>query len=189
MGFIFAGCEQPTFTDRFNDFLPPAVPERIGFTYNADGEIELRWTENNEPDFKFYIIQKSVSDSSNFFILATTRSTYFFDDSLDYATTYFYRVLAVDNWGDTSKPTAIASATPKNIYRPARPYDVNVFAYNDANGMGTQISWRFFQESDIKLFQIHRSLNPGFTPDSSSLISTTAASPFQTYPKRLTIML
>jgi gliding motility-associated-like protein len=107
---------------------PPATP--TGLTAVAGVEkVDLSWTELTEIekgiDFDYYKIYRSSISPSILFAIDTTTSTIYSDTGLQYNTTYYYAISAVDQpplvlesplseivtvwvvWGDTTPPAAI----------------------------------------------------------------------------------
>jgi len=107
---------------------PPATP--TGLTAIAGvGKVDLSWTELTESekglDFDYYRIYRSSVSPSILFAIDTTTSTIYSDTGLQYNTTYYYAISAVDQpplvlesplseivtvWvvlGDTTPPAAI----------------------------------------------------------------------------------
>lgn len=64
----------------------------------------LIWQNNRESDLAFYKIYRST-DSVNFSFIAQTYENIFADKELDYDTTYYYYITAVDNSGNESEPS------------------------------------------------------------------------------------
>ncbi|MCC6549305.1 MAG: hypothetical protein IT279_04470, partial [Ignavibacteriaceae bacterium] len=52
----FSGCERLPVSPPGSDTFPPAVPSGLQVSYEADGEVELVWENNYEPDLKAYSI-------------------------------------------------------------------------------------------------------------------------------------
>ncbi len=81
----------------FND-LPPATPN--GLTISdplTGGQLNLTWTLNTEPDFKYYKIYRSNDDNLQKAVIISTATTNQYNDtSLINNTTYYYWLRAFD---------------------------------------------------------------------------------------------
>ena len=169
---FFYGCERPTNISNADDGIPPAVPSGVEVYFAGDGEIILDWVNNSEPDFKGYNIYRS-NDDSIFSKIFFTLNNYFYDDTLDYDTIYFYRITALDIWGKESAPSQTVSAQPINLTKPSIPRSITISARDWEDKLSVYLSWRANVESDIKQYNIYKSTGDGFIPDSISLIGST----------------
>ncbi len=166
--FLFQGCDKLDDLQPYDDLLPPGIPDNLFVSFAADGEINIRWMENAEPDFYQYIIYRGVNDSVNLYELSRTFRTSFFDDSLSYDSTYYYALAAVDNRGKISNKTRFVSAKPVNYYTPVTPRQLSVAAsYTEGRRVFT-ISWDSNNESDVREYRVYRSDAVNFTPDTTS---------------------
>src|SRR6185369_13361748 len=75
-------------------------------------QIDLKWTDNSF-DEQGFRIERSL-DGSNFAEIATVNAnvTMFSDTGLTPNTTYFYRVLAFNNFGNSDPSNVAADTTP-----------------------------------------------------------------------------
>ncbi|OJV74951.1 MAG: hypothetical protein BGO45_03645 [Microbacterium sp. 71-36] len=95
------------------DIYPPATPTGLTATPDSTG-IRLTWTANTEPDLAGYRLYRANGTSSTWvqvqdaMILGTT----LFDAGLDPATTYRYRVRAVDTSANLSPTSTVISQAP-----------------------------------------------------------------------------
>ena len=88
------------------DNLAPAVPSNI----IADGfedRVELAWDDNEDNDFKYYAIYRSLDsefdpDTMNTFTYSTIDGS-FNDDNVEIGNTYYYKIVAVDFSGNQSE--------------------------------------------------------------------------------------
>lgn len=166
---FLSGCERSTNVNLEDDGFPPAVPSGLNVYAAYDGEIGIEWNKNSDADLKGYNIFRK-SDSSDFQKIAFTTNIFFVDDSLDYNTTYFYQITAVDNFGRESTPSNIVSAIPVNIYKPLTPNSLSVNARNWENDISIYLNWNKNFETDIAGYNIYRDTNSTFKADSTSLI-------------------
>ncbi|MBA7631070.1 hypothetical protein ES703_38597 [subsurface metagenome] len=97
------------------DNTPPAVPTSLMATALSASHIALDWASNTEADFDHYSVYRSTTSGftpgTGTFVDNTTVSNYL-DKGLTEGTTYYYKVTAVDLFGNESDPSAQASATP-----------------------------------------------------------------------------
>jgi fibronectin type 3 domain-containing protein len=149
--------------------IPPAVPTGLRVFYASDGEIVIEWRGNSEPDVKGYNIYRRT-DSTESVQVAYVKDDFFFDDSLSYDTTYYYKITAVNLWDRESDFSAEISAKPENRYNPLRPIGLRINARNWEGEVSVFLNWLKGEESDIEGYNIYRDIVPGFTPDNSNLI-------------------
>ncbi|SDL99274.1 fibronectin type 3 domain-containing protein [Geodermatophilus siccatus] len=104
------------------DLTPPAVP--AGFTaVRGDGQVDLSWTANGEPDLAGYVLLRDGVQ------IATPAGPTYTDPGLVNDRTYGYALVAVDTHGNRSGP-ATASATPTDLTPPPAPTGVTATAGN-----------------------------------------------------------
>ena len=96
----------------------PAAPTALQATPQA-GSIRLDWTAPADNDIAQYIVQRSADGVEWYTIHNSVPTTAYIDNTADPATTYYYRVRAVDNFLNRSEPsesiTAQTAATPDCI--------------------------------------------------------------------------
>ncbi len=165
---LIPGCERNTPTEPGGDGIPPAVPTKVKVYSAYDGEIVIIWHANAEIDLKGYKIYRST-DSTHFNFLDFSDQNYYLDDSLNYDEKYFYRVSAVDIENRESNLSSVVSGIPKNIYPPFPPRFLQINARNWIGEKSIYLTWDPGYETDIAGFNIYRSTEPGFIPDSSNL--------------------
>jgi hypothetical protein len=164
-------CERPAET--INDpGIPPVVPTGVRVYYASDGEITIEWQSNAETDVTGYNIYRRT-DSTESLKIAYSTDNYYFDDSLDYNTTYFYKITSVSIWNRESEFSDEVSATPINRYKPQKPLGLQINARNWEGGISIFITWLNSYESDVTGYNVYRSNSSGFTSDSSNFIAFT----------------
>ena len=168
---LYNGCERPTETAD-DPIIPPAVPTRLYVYYASDGEITIDWQSSGEGDVKGYYIYRRTDSTESEKIDYTTDS-YYFDDSLDYNVTYYYKITSVNIWDSESAFTGEVSATPINRYNPLKPLRLQINARNWERNISIYLDWTKGYESDIKGYNIYRSTSPGFISDSSNFVGFT----------------
>ncbi len=153
------------------DTTPPSPPQGLYVYFAGDGMVILVWQNNKESDLSFYKIYRGT-DSVSFSFIGQATENIFTDKGLDYDTTYYYYITAVDNSGNESKPSAIVSAKPVNLYPPDQPFGLTVDAHNDPDGIYFNLKWYKNPDGDIKLYKIFRANKSNFIPSDSNLIGT-----------------
>jgi hypothetical protein len=169
---ILCSCNRPLQITYSNSNIPPAVPTGVTITYASDGEIEIDWQSNFEFDLRGYNVYR-CTDGINYKFFAFTADNYFFDDSLNYDTTYYYKITAVDNSNLESSPSNKVSAKPINRYKPYQPGDVTINARNWEDTISIYLNWAQSIESDVAGYNIYKSITPSFSADSLTLIEFT----------------
>lgn len=167
--FTIIGCTREIQQITEPDTTPPSPPQGIYVYFAGDGMVILVWQNNKESDLAFYKIYRSTNNV-NFSFISKTYENIFSDKDLDYDTTYYYYITAVDNSGNESEPSIIVSAKPRNLYPPVQPYGLTVEAHNDPDGIYVNLSWLKNPDGDIKHYKIFRSVIPNFTIHDSNLV-------------------
>jgi len=170
---LFFGCQREVGEISGPDTTPPLPPQGLYVYFAGDGMVILVWQNNRESDLSFYKIYRGV-DTINFSCIGQSTENIFADKGLDYDSTYYYYVTAVDNSGNESEPSVIVSARPENIYPPSQPFGLVVDAHNDPDGIYFNLSWYKNPDGDIKLYKIFRSQTPNFTAGDSTLVGISA---------------
>jgi hypothetical protein len=97
----------------------PGTPGNVSATASGD-MITVTWTApadagsvgNREANITGYNVERSTTSGSDFMPVVSGHSgTSYTDSGLDYDTTYYYRVIAVNSFGATSEMSAEATAT------------------------------------------------------------------------------
>lgn len=150
---LLISCRENDLTI-FEDNSIPQIP--MGFrVYGAfDGQIGLEWVPNNSTDT--YLIYRSVNDTLNFSLYKSTKEKYFVDTNLDYNTTYFYKLKAVNSNLKESGFTKIVFAKPENIYAPTRPIIVSISPKNLSGQLSITLKWIQLTDTDISYYEIFR---------------------------------
>jgi len=175
---LISGCSRQMDEITGPDKTPPSPPQGLYVYFAGDGMVILIWQNNREPDLSFYKVYRGT-DSIRFHLVGKSTENIFTDKELDYDTTYFYYITAVDNSGNESEPSSIVSAKPVNIYPPTQPFGLAVFAHNDPDGIYFNLNWYKNPDGDIKLYKIFRANKPNFTPGDSNLIATSETNFFR----------
>lgn len=166
-----SACERPAETID-DPGIPPAVPTGLRVYYASDGEITIEWQSNAETDVTGYNIYRRI-DSTESIKIAFATDNYYFDDSLDYNTTYYYKITSVSIGNRESGFSDEVFATPINRYKPQKPLGLQINARNWEGEISIFIKWLNNYESDVTGYNIYRSRSPGFTSGSSNFIAFT----------------
>ena len=159
LSIIFLGCNR---TNQIvgDSGIPPAVPTGLRVYYSSDGEIGIDWNSSPEPDVKGYNIYRRTEFTSAVKV-AFVNDNFFFDDSLEYDTVYYYKVTAINLWNRESDSSAEVSAKPQNIYNPQKPVGLQINARNWEGDLSVYIYWLRNDESDIAGYNVYRSYITG----------------------------
>jgi len=142
--------------------LPPATPTGLTLVPGpGEGEIEVSWDANSEPDLDHYLLERDTDDGfgpgSDPFEQA---ATYFPDSGLVPGDEYFYRVTAIDAGGNESDPSGVESALALDLV-PAAP--TGLVAVAGAGEGEIDVDWDDNAEGDIDHYRLERADNPSFT--------------------------
>ena len=97
------------------DIYPPAAPDRLSIG-PAPGRLSIFWVANSEPDLAGYFLFRSTDPNlpkGQWLKLTPTlyTKTTFTDENVEAGKTYYYYVIAVDNAGNKSPMSEVASET------------------------------------------------------------------------------
>jgi hypothetical protein len=168
---LFAGCERLTIPVEENNTVPPAVPSGLSVYYASDGLVILRWNENKDVDILGYNIYRRIN-KTNFDFIEFTANNYFYDDSLSYTDTYYYRISAVNTSHNESFQTDSIAAQPINRYKPSQPRYLSINARNRQGNLSVYLRWQPAYEYDIKQYNVYRGNTEDFEVNSSSYIGS-----------------
>ena len=151
--------------------VSPAAPTGLSASAPSATQIDLTWTDaaTNESGFK---IERKTSETGTYTQIATVleNMTSFSDVSLAPVTTYFYRIRASNEIGDSTY-SAEASATTLDV-PPAAPSDVVAIA---ASNTQVDVSWSD-QSANETGFSVERSSDgvSGWTAAGTTVTNTTS---------------
>ncbi len=169
---LMPACSRPLDVNNSYDDIPPVVPVNVRIFESFDGKIGIEWQSNSELNLNGYNIYRRT-DSTNYKLIRFTTDNYLIDDSLNYNTTYFYEITAVNNSKLESSPSIEVSATPKNIYKPYQIRNITINARNWEDTISIYLSWIPSGETDISGYDIYRSISPSYNADSLTKIAYT----------------
>ncbi|MFC1476906.1 kelch repeat-containing protein [candidate division KSB1 bacterium] len=149
--------------EEFNP-LSPSPP--TGLTAVAgNGTVQLTWNINPESDILYYSIFRSeINDFSPTSLDSIGRTSHpviiYIDNEVQNNTTYYYKLAATNTSYFMSGFSDQVSAVPQDTTPPAAPQNFIV----QPGDRQVFLSWSANEETDLKQYNIYRSLNPGFTP-------------------------
>ena len=102
---------------RYVDDIPPNTPTNLVVVGVGDQYVELEWYDQIIPDGYYNLYRSAPNDGafSNYTVIpvdAIQQQSGYTDTGLINDSIYYYRVTAVDDWGNESSPTATVSGTP-----------------------------------------------------------------------------
>lgn len=99
-----------TATYVVEDYTPPVSP--VLSAEAAHRAANLTWTYSGKTEhLRFFEVYRAQSEDGTYLKQGSTSKTSFTDDDLEVGTTYWYKVRAVDNYGNYAESTAV-SVTP-----------------------------------------------------------------------------
>ena len=126
--------QTPPFTFIVNDQTPPSVPTGLATSLTGDGtSVHLSWapSTDNVQVGEYNVLRNGQK-------IWTTSGTTFDDTGLPQATTFTYRVVAVDTSGNPSAPSAPKQITTRDLTPPGPV--LNLHASPRSNGAVT-LTW------------------------------------------------
>lgn len=167
---LLFSCDRDTPVEIVDDGIPPAKPTGLRIFRAHDGEIGIEWNHNLEKDIKFYKIFRTIDPDGLYLLIDSTTAIYYFDYGLEYDSTYYYKISAVDQFGNEGVMSDSVFATPKNIFKPLTPYYIHINARNWNDSLTIKITFSPSFSTDVDYYEIHRDKTSSFLPDSGSLI-------------------
>jgi len=157
------------------DITPPDTPANFTLLGGGDGQVRLRWTRNLEPDLDFYRLYRAVNNINSFTLLVQLTQIEYLDRFLEYDSTYYYYLSAVDKAGNESRPTSIIDVQPLNVSAPQPPMFLIASGINNPLQSILQISltWTPPDIGDLLRYKIYRSNDSDFVANASTLIDST----------------
>jgi len=110
--------------------LPPVVLTAVG----GNGQVDLDWGDNAEPDLAGYNVYRSLDGVAYVQVdSGLAPASLYTDAAVTNGITYFYTVTAVDTSGNESGMSGAASATPSGPPTDVDPW-INEFHYDNTGG-------------------------------------------------------
>lgn len=119
------------------DITPPLSPVGVFNNGATSSQFTTNWSSNSEPDLDDYrVYRSSVGASSGFALVGTIASPglSFNHTGLSAETQYWSYVTAVDNVGNESSPSTVATITTEAASTGGALYDVTSIRHNSSNG-------------------------------------------------------
>ena len=169
---LFSSCSEIIAPE---DNMPPAKPANFTLLGGGDGQVRLRWSRNAEVDFDFYRLYRSVNNINNFTSLVQLIQVEYLDRFLEYDSTYYYYLTAVDKAGNESEQTSIIDVQPLNVSAPQPPMFVIASGLNNPlqNIREIRLSWTPPDIGDLLRYKIYRSNDSDFVANTTTLIDST----------------
>jgi subtilisin family serine protease len=109
--------------------VPPAAPQGLTAT-PGDARVDLDWNDNTDTDLAGYTVYRTLdppgAGSRSWASVGSPTTSVFTDQGLTNATTYYYRVTALDIAGNESDPSAEASAMPRRTSSSFSPVQISI---------------------------------------------------------------
>ncbi|MAV69302.1 MAG: hypothetical protein CMG04_00605 [Candidatus Marinimicrobia bacterium] len=84
------------------DNIDPGIPQGLSLQWISNG-IQLNWSQSQDNDFQYFIVQRSTDESFQFIENFYTADVYYDDLSVNSGQEYFYRLATVDYNGNISE--------------------------------------------------------------------------------------
>ncbi len=114
------------------------------------GAVRLDWQTVGEADVHSYRVYRSIESTGSFALVATVEHALnYVDTGLQDGTTYHYAVSALDDAGQESDLSSIASATPTDDLAPKTPTGLSVRDVPADQGTALVVEWQGNTEPDL----------------------------------------
>jgi hypothetical protein len=113
----FLACEDET-TKYIETDANPAIPQGV-YSVTGDDLVTIYWYHVQDADLDYYKVWRS-DDDYQYTRIGTTIDTFYVDDSVSNATTYYYAVSSVDLAGNES------ALSPETVFDTPRPDGVSI---------------------------------------------------------------
>ncbi len=173
LSVLFLSCSRESLLEPIDDGRPPAIPTDLQVFGSHDGKIGIEWHKNSESNIKGYNIYRSINKPNNFIFITQVNDNYFIDEHLEYDSTYYYKISAVNLFGLESPMTDFVFAKPINIYAPLTPRNLRINARNWLSVPAILLYWDPPSDTDIKGYYIYRSTSEFFDADTLHYLNFT----------------
>jgi fibronectin type 3 domain-containing protein len=135
------------------DTVAPSIPKRATATGSQAG-IKLDWNDNLESDLAGYNVYRSDDAEGTYAKLNGSPLTIseYMDAAAPAGTASYYRITAVDIYGNESSPVFAYTTRPNDTTPPATP--ANLAATGSSGGIA--LSWNANSESDFAGYNVYR---------------------------------
>jgi fibronectin type 3 domain-containing protein len=155
------------------DTIPPAAPTGLSGT-SGDGEVDLTWSPNSEPDLAGYNVYYRLTGTTswtrdNSSLVTTTSWTV---DGLTNGVNYDFAITAVDTEPNESAFSSVVVVKPKDTTIPDTPTGLAATAGNRE----VDLTWDPNSEPDLAGYNLYRATAAGgpYTKINASLITATS---------------
>lgn len=174
---LLVSCERDNINQPVDDGLPPASPAALNMFRERDGEIGIEWLKNSEPDFKLFRIYRSINSDANPTLIDSTFDEFYIDYYLEYDSTYYYWISAVDTYNRESDLSGPIIGQPKNLYSPDAPYMIEINARN-WDEPKIHLFWYPVENTDLAGYKIYRDTTADFTTSEENYIGLSETNEF-----------
>ncbi len=138
---------------------PPEVPTHFHLMGDiTDSSLSLGWDWDPESDIKGYKIYRSTAADGEYSLRKTFRGNIFLDTGLYAGTTYYYKVSAFNNYGESDQTSYINGTTSGGETAPSTPTGLSV---GSATISSLTISWNTVTGAES--YRVYRSSTMGGT--------------------------
>lgn len=137
------------------DTVAPSIPKKPAATGGQDG-IKLDWQDNVESDLAGYNVYRSDDVEGTYTKVNGTdlvTVSEYLDATAPAGTASYYRITAVDIYGNESSPLSVAGTRPGDTTPPATPANLNA-AGSQAGGVA--LTWSANVEADLAGYNVYR---------------------------------
>lgn len=154
-----------------SDLTPPSAPTNLTATA-SDGQVELDWDDNAEPDLQDYNIYRSTTSGSSYILIDSVSgappASDYIDTTVTNEDTYYYVVTAVDAALNESDASDEVSAMPQDTTAPAAPTGLLCTV-----SASVSLDWDDNNtEPDFASYNVYRDTTDGFTPGPGNHIAS-----------------
>lgn len=178
---LAVSCSREGITDSPDDNLPPAVPSGVRIFSAHDGAAGIEWDKDPASNIKGYNIYRSVNTSGSLKKIKVVNEPYCIDFPLEYDSTYYYSVTAVNSNNLESGFSEIVNAKPVNQYSPRAIYDISINGRNNGSSRFIRLQWTPQQDYDIEKYEIYRDTTPEVKIAPGYLAGSSASNEFIDY--------
>jgi hypothetical protein len=127
-----------------NHNITPTVPTDVRASAAAGRtscSVTLKWTFSNATEY--YVYRSSSSSDTYVFVGSTTLLDFYEDTELTANTTYYYKVSALNNTGESSQSESVSVTTPPLLPSPpGQPQNLRITSHNTSSySPSFTVSW------------------------------------------------
>ena len=118
---------------------PPEVPSELTVGNATSSSLTLNWTKTGDNETGFYVYRSSSQDGTYSKLPTSTTATSYTNTGLSASTTYWYKVSAYNNAGDSAQTAAVSGTTqPQSVTPPNAPTEPVV---SNITSISATLSW------------------------------------------------